>query len=76
MLFGQTSNDEKALAASIGVNPYFIKDYLFLAKNYGYDAIEAALLLLHEYNLKGIGVNSVATDDDSLLKELMVKIMM
>ena len=76
MLFGQASNDEKALAASIGVNPYFIKDYLFLAKNYGYDAIEAALLLLHEYNLKGIGVNSVATDDDSLLKELMVKIMM
>ena len=75
MVFGQPSRDEKTVAAAIGVNPYFVKDYLAAARNYNYEGIENGLLLLHAYNLKSIGVNSINTEDGSLLKELVVKMM-
>ena len=73
MLFGQSGNDEKTIAANIGVNPFFVKDYMLTAKNYNYSGIENALLLLHQYNLKSIGVNSPVTEDASLLKEMLIK---
>jgi DNA polymerase III subunit delta len=75
MVFGQQSRDEKTVAAAIGVSPYFVKDYLAAARNYNYEGIENGLLLLHAYNLKSIGVNSINTEDGSLLKELVVKVM-
>jgi len=74
MVFGQTGKEEKIIASNIGVNPYFVKDYIVAAKNYGYEGIENALLLLHAYNLKSVGVNDMGTSDASLLKELVVKI--
>ncbi len=41
---------------------------------YGYSGAEKVLLLLHQYNLRSIGVNDGNTDDGELLKELAVKI--
>jgi DNA polymerase-3 subunit delta len=76
MIFGQAGGDEKAIAAAIGVNPFFMKDYMQAAKTYGYRGVENALLLLHHYNLKSLGVNSVATEDASLLKELIIKMIL
>lgn len=52
-----------------------MKDYLQAAKLYSYPGVEKALLLLHNYNLKSVGVGSIGTDDASLLKEMVVKIM-
>jgi DNA polymerase III subunit delta len=75
MIFGTGSSDEKSIAAAIGVNPYFMKDYMQAAKAYSYPGVEKALLLLHQYNLKSIGVGSANTEDASLLKEMVVKIM-
>jgi DNA polymerase III subunit delta len=75
MIFGQPARDDKSVAAAIGVNPFFVKDYLTAVRNYNYEGIENGILLLHAYNLKSIGVNSTATEDGSLLKELVVKIM-
>ncbi|HEV9037845.1 MAG TPA: DNA polymerase III subunit delta [Puia sp.] len=75
MIFGQPARDEKGVASAIGVNPFFVKDYLAAVRNYGYEGIENGLLLLHAYNLKSVGVGSAGTEDASLLKELVVKIM-
>jgi len=75
MIFGQSASDEKSVAAAIGVNPFFVKDYLAATRNYGYTGIEQGLLLLHAYNLRSVGVGSVGTEDGALLKELAVKIM-
>lgn len=75
MTFGQSSTDEKSIAAAIGVNFYFVKDYITAVRNYKYEGIENGLLLLHAYNLKSIGVGSTGVEDASLLKELVVKIM-
>lgn len=76
MLFGQAGYDEKNAATIIGVSPFFIKDYLLAAKNYTYEGIESVLLLLHEYNLKSIGINSINAEDASLMKEMVVKMML
>jgi DNA polymerase-3 subunit delta len=75
MIFGQNSQDEKSVATTIGVNPFFVKDYLAAVRNYGYEGIEGGLLLLHNYNLKSIGIGSSGVEDASLLKELVVKMM-
>lgn len=75
MIFGQQAKDDKTIATNIGVNPFFVKDYVATAKNYGYAGVEAAILLLHSYNLKSVGVNDSGTSDGSLLKEMVAKMM-
>ena len=75
MMFGANTIDEKALASAIGVNPFFIKDYLRAAKLYTYPGVEKVLMLLHHYNLKSVGVGDTGTEDASLLKEMVVKMM-
>lgn len=75
MVFGAGTQDEKTVATTIGVNPYFVKDYLQAARLYTYPGVEKALLLLHTYNLKSVGVGSMGTEDASLMKELVVKMM-
>jgi DNA polymerase-3 subunit delta len=73
MVFGAAGQDEKSVAAAIGVNPFFVKDYLQAAKVYEYTGIEKVLLLLHQYNLKAIGINNTSAEDGSLLKEMICK---
>jgi DNA polymerase-3 subunit delta len=75
MIYGVQQRDEKGLAIALGVNPYFVKDYLAAAKNYNYDGVVKVLLLLHAYNLRSVGVNDTGTPDGSLLKEMVVKMM-
>ena len=75
MIFGAGTNDEKTIATSIGVNPYFMKDYMQAARLYSYPGVVKVLLLLHQYNLKSIGVGSTATEDASLMKEMVVKML-
>ncbi len=75
MLYGIDAKDEKAAAATLGVSPYFIKDYLSAARKYDYNGVTQALLLLHRYNLRSVGVGDIGTSDAGLLKELVVKMM-
>ncbi|HEU0064239.1 MAG TPA: DNA polymerase III subunit delta, partial [Flavisolibacter sp.] len=73
MVYSVPSKDEKSIAAAIGVNSYFVKDYVQTASRYNYVEVEKILLLLHQYNLKGIGINDPGTTDSMLLKEMVVK---
>lgn len=75
MIFGAGTTDEKTIAASIGVNPYFMKDYTQAARLYTYPGVEKVLLLLHQYNLKSVGIGSSSAEDTSLMKELVVKML-
>ena len=76
MIHSLPARDEKSAAAAIGVNAFFIKDYLQTAQRYSYAAVERVLLLLHQYNLKSIGIDDSGTPDAMLLKEMVVKMMM
>ena len=75
MMFSIPQNDEKSAAAALGISPFFIRDYQVAIKNYSLDGVENILLLLHEYNLKSLGVNDAGNEDASLLKEMVVKMM-
>ncbi|TMI92836.1 MAG: DNA polymerase III subunit delta [Bacteroidetes bacterium] len=76
MIHGLNTRDEKTVAASLGINSFFIKDYLKAANIYSYPDVEKLILLLSEYNLKSIGINNSGTPDASLLKEMVVKMML
>jgi DNA polymerase III subunit delta len=67
--------DDRTAAAAIGVNPFFMKDYKQAVSNYGFAGAEKSLLLLHEYNLKSIGIHASYTADAALMKEMLVKLM-
>jgi len=74
MIFSLTGS-ESGMAQAIGVNSYFVKDYIQAAKNYGIQGVEKILLLLHYYNLRSIGIGDADTANADLMKELLVKIM-
>lgn len=75
VIFGMADKSEAALKPLFYNNPYAVKEALSTMKMYGYEGIERSLLLLHDYNLKSVGVNSNGTSDASLLKEMVVKMM-
>lgn len=76
MIFSVPSPDEKSVASAIGVNPYFVRDYLGAARKYDYSGVEKILLLLHQYNLRSVGVHNGGGTDAGLLKEMTVKMML
>jgi DNA polymerase-3 subunit delta len=67
--------NESSAAAALGVSPFFIKDYYAAARKYDFPSVERVLLLLHEYNLRSLGVHNGSANDAGLMKELVVKIM-
>lgn len=73
MLYSLPSITEQSAASALGVNPFFVKEYIATARRYDYEGIEKVLLLLHQYNLRSIGVHDAGTSDAGLLKELAVK---
>jgi len=73
MLYSLPIITEQSAAAALGVNPFFVKEYIATARRYDYEGIEKVLLLLHQYNLRSIGVHDAGTSDAGLLKELAVK---
>lgn len=73
MVYSVPSRDDKTIAAAIGVPSFFAKDYTATASRFHPQEIEKILLLLYEYNLKNIGINDAGTDDNELLKEMVVK---
>lgn len=73
-LFG-VKGGEKEIAAALGVHPFFVKDYMAAARQYGVEGTEKAILLLHNYNLRSIGINDSGVEDGELMKELVYKIM-
>ncbi len=73
MVYGVPARDEKAIAAAIGVHSYFAKDYIQAATRFSHHEVEKVILLLHQYNLRGLGVNDAGSSDAMLLKEMVVK---
>jgi DNA polymerase-3 subunit delta len=76
MLYGVSGGDDKSIAVTLGVPPFFLKDYKAAARNFDYAATEKALLVLHHYNLKSVGIGTTGTSDASLLRELVIKILL
>jgi DNA polymerase-3 subunit delta len=63
------------LAAALGVNPYFLKDYDAYAKNFSLPRTKKSISILLEYDLKSKGLGSSDTTDGELLKEMVYKLL-
>jgi DNA polymerase-3 subunit delta len=65
---------DRALKSLFYNNPYLVEQALDTLRNYSFMETEKAILLLHDYNLKSIGINNYGASPGSLLKELSYKI--
>lgn len=74
-IFGMADKSETAIKPLFYNNSFAAKDAVTALKKYQYEGVERALLLLHEYNLRSVGINSASASDAALLKELVVKMM-
>ncbi|MCX8481587.1 MAG: DNA polymerase III subunit delta, partial [Sediminibacterium sp.] len=70
------SKDPKLLASKIGITQVFMNDYFVGLQNYSKNmSIKKNLLVLFEYNLKMLGINSTNTEEADLLTEMINKIL-
>ncbi|MEP6596052.1 MAG: DNA polymerase III subunit delta [Ginsengibacter sp.] len=75
-IFQMSDKSEKALTPLFYKNPFAAKQALETVMNYSYNGVEQALMLLHEYNLKSVGIRNAGIPDASLMKEMAVKIIL
>lgn len=67
--------DQRAVAAELKVNPYFVKDYIEASKKYNLRKVVEIISYLREYDLKSKGYGAVSVSHGELLKELIFKIL-
>ena len=72
-VFGLEDKSEKKVASLFYNNFHAAKQALQTCNLYGFSGVEKVLLLLHQYNLKSVGIDSPGTEDADLMKELVVK---
>lgn len=75
IVYAAPLKDEASIAAALGVNKFFVRDYLQSAQRYNQAAAERIILLCHHYNLRSIGVHDGGTEPMQLMKEFVVKAM-
>ncbi len=76
IIYHSLSDKSQANAAKVlGVNPFFVKDYVNAANNYKPDKLIRIISYLREYDLKSKGVENLSATDGELLKELIFKIL-
>ena len=63
------------VASVLGVNPFFVQDYMNASRNFNIRKTVAAISLIREYDMKSKGYNNVSTTHGDLLKELIFKIL-
>jgi len=66
--------DERSIASLLGINAFFVKDYILAMQRYNPLEIEKILLILHHYNLKSVGIDRPNVDDAGLMNEMVAKI--
>lgn len=72
---GLPHKDKGTVAKTLGINPYFVNEYVTAARNYPMKRVSQAVVSLREADVKskGVGASSFASPD--LLKEVLAKIM-
>ena len=64
----------QSVAKSLGVNPYFVKDYQQAAQSYNLKYAVRALDILREADMKSKGFKNPSTTHSDLLKEVIYKL--
>lgn len=74
--FGMSDQSDNTLKPLFYYNPNTVQQARTMIKNYGYNGVEKLILLMHQYNLKSIGVGDTGTPGPVLMKEMVAKMML
>jgi len=72
--FLQDKSKESA-AKALGVNPYFVQDYISAARNFSAGQVKSVIAILREFDLRSKGVDNSSAGESELLKEMVYKIL-
>lgn len=75
LVHSTTDKSNTGIAAAIGINPFFAKDYLDAARNFNRAQAAQVISILREYDTKSKGIDSAMVDDGELMKEMVFKIL-
>ena len=76
LLFHYTPDKQaRNIAATLKINPYFVKEYRLAARNYSAGKVVQIISLLRVYDLKSKGVDASSIPPGELLRELVFKIL-
>ncbi len=71
---GLKDKNPKNVAAVLGVNPFFLKEYDVAIKNYPMRKVSAIVAALRDIDVKSKGVGANALSNSDLLREMLYKI--
>ena len=74
VIYQMNDKSEKALKPIFYNNPFLVQQAMDMLLNYSFAEAEQTIMLLHEYNLRSVGINNYGTTGASLMKELVYKI--
>ena len=66
---------QNALAAALGVNPFFVRDYQLAARNYSVADCVRCIGILREFDLKSLGYNNANVSEKDLYREMIFRIL-
>lgn len=75
MVHHAKDKSERALASTLGLNPYFIKEYLIAARNYPIYKVIDNIHHIKNADLQSKGVDSASMAEGQILRELVYKLM-
>ena len=70
-----TDPSQNALAAAIGVSPFFVRDYQMAARNYSIGDCVKCIAVLREFDLKSKGYNVGEAPEKDLYREMIFKLL-
>ena len=71
----EMKSDRNLVAQKLGVNPYFVNDYVSAGRNYTLDKSINIISMMREYDLRSKGARGGSTGNGNLLRELVFKIL-
>jgi DNA polymerase III subunit delta len=74
MVHHSEDKSKQGIAKTLGVNPFFVDDYLTASKNYSVPKLAKIIGFLREADLHSKGIKS-SMDDGQILKELVFKML-
>lgn len=75
VMHSSKDQSDKALAAAMGTNPFFLKEYKLAARNYPVGKVIQNISILREADLKSKGVGAGSITDGDIMKELVYRLM-
>lgn len=75
MIHHSSDKNEKTLASLIGVNPFFVREYLQASRNYPVGKVVQNIKYLHEADMQSKGIGYATKKEGPVLTELVYKLM-